>query len=610
MDYPAVHPSAQPGVRAAFSGGLGVAHDIVTRTDELAQARIGWEKDWKDLADYCLPTASRGMAFGARYASTFDRLIDQPSTRDASRRRFDSTALTAIDRLSAGMESLVTPQSEKWHGMDIADPLSGKATDDQAAWFEQVRDKLFAVRYEPKAGFITANQKAIRSCVTFGTAVMFCEESFGTAGVDPRTRPILYQHIPLSQALIAVNAQGEPDTLHRRFSMTARQCAQRFGDKISPKTRSLADDPRKQDTLVPLIHAVFPRAERGSMNSGIRNAAFASHYVEEDGRHHIGESGYYEFPYVVYYWLQADDSAYGESPAMLALDDIRGLNVARKSSLTAAQQWIRPPLAVAHDGVMNRPNLNSGAVNFGAVDGNGRLKIQPIITSQNPHVMQDIIEGERNTVRETLYNNLFQVLVKNPEMTATEAMLRANEKGELLGPAGAKMQAGLSRMIDREFGILERKGAFEPGGALEVPQSLQGKSFATKFTSPLDRLRQMKEATGILQAYHAAGEIAAVRGNTDVFDNFDDDAAVRIISEVNGAPKSVMVDADKRDALRDQKARMMQAQQAMALAEQGAKAAKDAVPAATEAVAASQALGGSPNVAPLALAPLPTPGAA
>ena len=54
------------------------------------------------------------------------------------------------------------------------------------------------------------------------------------------------------------------------------------------------------------------------------------------------------------------------------------------------------------------------------------------------------MEVRRTQVKETLYINLFQTLIKNPEMTATEAMIRNNEKGELLGPAGGKIQAALS----------------------------------------------------------------------------------------------------------------------------------------------------------------------
>ena len=431
-DFYNAHPDAQPGRNPDFSrsgrsaGGMaggGIAADIIARTDHLAADRSGWEREWRDLADYCLPTASRAMSMSGTKGSSFDRMVDGPPSRDAARRRFDSTALTAIDRLAAGMESLVTPQSEKWHGLELDDPLAPEATDEEKQWFERVRDKMFAIRYEPRAGFVAANQKAIRSTITFGTGVTYVEESFGAHGSDPRAMPALYRHIPLSQAYIGVNAQGEPDTLHRRFSMSARQAVQRFEGRVSSKITEAADDPKRCEQHFGFVHAVQPREEAGRSGTTTRGAAFASYYVELDTKHLIGEGGFFEFPYIIYYWLQSDESAYGESPAMLALDDIRGLNVTRKTALRAMQQWVDPPIAVAHDGVMNRPNLNPRAVNFGAIDNQGRNKIQPILTAQSPAAVQEIIESERTVVRETMYNNLFQILISNPNMTATEAML-------------------------------------------------------------------------------------------------------------------------------------------------------------------------------------------
>lgn len=587
--------------------GGSIGGDICKRQSELATKRTAIEPIWRDIADFCLPTASRSMSRSGM-APNFDRVADIPSPITSSRRRFDSTALTAIDRLGAGMESLVTPQSEKWHGLDL-DDIMGETQDDQEKWFELVRDKLFACRYEPKAGFITANQKAIRSCIAFGTGVVLVEESFGVQNLDQRVLPFMYRHIPLSECFIDINAQGIVDTLYRRFGLTARQAVQRFGDKVSSKIREMAGNSKSCDRVYMFIHAVQPREEIGSAGAPNRKAPYASYYVEEEGRHLIGDGGFFEFPYAVYQWLPADESPYAESPAMLALDEIRGLNVTAKGYLRAVSQWVDPPIAISHDGVMNRPNMNAGKVNMGAIDNQGRLKIQPIYTVQNPAVVADMVEQGRNTVRSLFYNDLFQILIQNPQMTATEAMLRANEKGELLGPAGAKLQEALSHMIEREFGILARKGAFEPGSSLEAPDSLQGRRFSPRFTSPLDRLRQSKEGAGIMTAYQAASQIAQVKGDPSVFDLFDDDKALAVIADVNGAPASIMRSKEDVEAIRQQRAQNMQQAQQAAQAEQGAKAAKDGAAAAVDGTQAAgdmaqlQSLlgGGGANVAPVQL---------
>jgi hypothetical protein len=532
---------------------MAIAKDITARADELAVRRQEWEREWRDIADYALPSASRSMALlgaGGRRAM-LDQVVEGPSSREQARRRYDSTALWAVDRLSAGVESLVIPQAEKWHTLGVEDMFAEEPDDATKTWLEKVRDYQFKARYDAKAGFSSSSQRAFRSTIAFGTGYMFVEEGFGAPGRTAQEIPVMYSHIPLAEGYIADNHQGIVDTFYRRCSMTARQMVQRFGEKCSQKVKSAADDPGKMDTRFPVIHAVFPRQEYGSARAPARKAAWASFYVEEDGQHELGESGFHEFPYIVFRWLPSDDSPYGESPVMLVLDDIRGLSVMKKSAYKAMQQLVNPPLAVAHDGVMNRPNLNPGAINMGAMDEQRRLKIAPILTGQNPSVIDNMLEMERNTIKEGLLINLFQTLIQNPNMTATEAMLRANEKGELLGPSGAKLQEGLSFMVERELGILERKGAFEPGASLEAPQSLYGKNFGVRFTSPLDRLRRMAEAIGVDRTVEFAMVVAQAK--PEILDAFDFDYALQHRREVTGAPNPLLLSKDRLEAIREQR---------------------------------------------------------
>lgn len=596
----AVRPYAQPGPASRSLAGLGrgVADDIVRRADDLAVIRAPFEDMWRNIARYFLPIENTEGWGGQKY----DALASTPAIKQSERYLYDSTALSALDRIASGMESLVTPQSEIWHGLDTDDVFAGDADEAQRAWFEYVTKALFRFRYDARSGFVVANQRAIRGAIAFGNSYVYVEEAYGSHDRDQRRTPFSYSHVPQSQGFVDVNAQGEHDTFYRRFTRTARQLVQKFGDKVSDDVKRAAEQTRDQDKPFEIIHAVQPRAEAGGRSNAARRAPYASYYVEVETRHLIGESGYFEFPFAVYSWFRSDNSAYSESLAMLALPDVQGLNVMRKSAMTAWRQYVRPPLAVAHDGVTNRPNLNEGAINFGAIDEQGRPKIQPILTSQNPAFAKDIIEGERAVVRELLLNNLFQILIQNPQMTATEAMLRANEKGELLGPAGSNIQSALSRMTDREIGILERKGAFDRGAALEIPQSLQGRAFGVRFSSPLDKLRQQKEASGILLTYQAAGQINAVRGNADALDAFDDDKAMKIIADANNAPASIRKTDEEVQAMREARQQAMAQAANLQAAESMAKTAKDGVPALAQAAALAQGQG--PGTAPLQLAPI------
>ena len=566
---------------------MGIVDDLTARADQLSVDRLHWEKAWRQVADVCLPMHQRIREGTATNA--LDRLLKGPNATERGKMLYDSTAVWAVDRLAAGMESLVTPAAEKWHGLEIDDPLAPEMTQEESEWFETLRDFQFAARYDARSGFQTANQQAIRSVVSLGTAVIFTEEAFEAKGRSSAALPWLYRNIPVNECYLAVDKQGEVDTNFRRFWMTARQMVQRWGDGVSSRVKAAAEDPKGKDEEFEILHAVMPREERGSSRGGNRESAFASFYVELDTRQMVGESGYFEFPFAVYHWVQPEGSAYGESPVMLALADIHTLQAMAKSGLQAFQQWIKPPLAVANDGVMNRPNLNSGAINYGAVDANGRQKIQPIVTMQRPDFAEQVMETRRNAVRESLYITLFQTLIQNPSMTATEAMLRANEKGELLGPAGGKIQAALARVVERELGIIERKGAYEPGSQLMPPESLAGRSFGVKFTSPLDRVRRAQDGVGIQRTIEAAAPLAQV--DPSIMDNFDSDEIVRAMREINGAPSKILRRPEEVEALRQQRAQAAQEQQQMQQLQQVAGAARDAAPAMSEALNVAGELG-------------------
>ncbi|MGO4339863.1 portal protein [Labrys sp. KB_33_2] len=566
---------------------MSIENDLVQRLDALANQRTQWEAVWQEIATYCLPDTHRFLPGSSSLnPSAYDNFAQAPVAVERGRQRFDDTAMRAVDRLASGMESLVTPQSEKWHGLAATDPLAPEESDEEKEYFERYRDYMFAVRYNPRSGFIGAHQKALRSAIALGTGISFAEENLGASSA---AAPVLYRHLPLSQCYLAVDAQGEPDTLYRKFTMTARQMVQQFGpDKLADQVVRAAENQAEKDRAFTVIHAVQPRQETG-MGAGSgggtnRKAPFASFYLDRDHMKLIGESGFYEFPFIVYYWAPVDvDGPYAQSPVMLAMADIKGLNAIRKLSLRGLQGYMDPPWGVAHDGVMNRPNLNPGKINYRAVSQDGRQLIVPLQPGARPDFVNEILAAERQTINDSLYVSLFQILIQNPNMTATEAMIRANEKGELLGPAGGRIQIAMGRDVDRLAGIMERKGAMQAGSPLEPPDSLKGREFGARFTSPLDRLRRSQEGIGIQRTLSTVLPLAQV--DPSVVDNFDLDAIARTVTEIEGAPHRILKTTEERDAARQAKQQMQQAQAALEMAKTGGEAAKNLMPAVGQAAA-------------------------
>ncbi|RUV98631.1 portal protein, partial [Mesorhizobium sp. M1A.F.Ca.IN.020.04.1.1] len=407
---------------------------------------------------------------------------------------------------------------------------------------------------------------------------LYAEEAFGGT-------LIRYASIPVVEGYLSRNRWGQVDTFHRRYERTARQAAQLLGyEKLPARIKALVDDPAKCEEKVSLIQCVQPRDERRMYRSGgsyqYLDAAFASYHVIEDEEEIVRESGFRTFPVSTFNWRRYEGDAYGISPAIEALTTVREENAVRRSGLRALQQITDPPTA-SKARLDYVPVLNPGENYPGLIDDNGRPLIQPIATGQNPSYAFDYAASRAEEIRDMMFVNLFQTLVQNPQMTATEALIRQEEKGALLGPSGSIIQAGFAANLDRELSILEDKGLYDEDSRFAPPESLAGKTVRPTFTGPLDVLRRSAEARDTIQVVTTAMQMAQF--DPGIMDNIDGDEALRVVQSAGRSPQRIFRRKDEVEGLRGARAQAQQAQAGMAAIATAGKVAKDAVPAAVQA---------------------------
>jgi len=548
--------------------------DLCGRADQLASDRVNVEAVWRDITRFVIPH-SEEIQIGGTQIDQWEQLKSNSAERGKS--LYDVTAVLASDRLTNAMESLVTPKQEKWHGLTMPE---GDEEDSQEAdeYFESLTNYLFAVRYDPMSGFTRAHQKALKSAVTLGTGVYYVDEGFGKNGRSESSLPLRYVHVPLGQCYMAADRYGRTDTLFRRYMETARNIAafaKERGGTASGKVLQCANDPKQADKRFEVVHAVYPRREFGKVTGLGKDAEYASVFFEKASKHPLSESGYRSFRYVTYHWSQTGSVPYAESPFHLVLAEIKSLNLMAKNADEAGLLWVRPPLGTAHDKTMGRPNLNPGKITVGAIDENGRQKIQALRTLENPSFAQAVLEAKRNDLKELTYLNLFQTLLERPVETATAVLMRAKEKADLVGPIGGRIQEGLAHLLDVEFDILERKGAFNPDGRFAPPESLEGQEFGIKFTSPLDRERRAGEMLGARELKEEAIEWANA-GRPEGIERIDVDAYMDLAREIKGAPSKIYHTDDEMEQIRAQRQQAEAAAQTAQAVEQGATATEQA----------------------------------
>lgn len=482
---------------------MSQADDLIQHLDRLTAERSVWDDHWQEIAERVLPRQADFSSRPTAGAKRTDRI-------------FDATAALALDRFASAMESMLTPRSSRWHGLRFADPALG-GDEEAKRYLETLTDLLFRVRYGPFAAFASNLHESYVSLGAFGTQVLYTEEGFDRA-------PIRYRALHVGECFLDTDFTGRVDTVYRRFELSARQAAQKWGeDKLSADCRRALERASDADRKFEFLHAVQP-AEKPERR------AFDSWYVDIAARHVVHRGGYYEMPYHVSRFATTPRETYGRGPAMFALPDIKMLNEMAKTTLRAAQKMVDPPLGIYTDGVIGRPNLNPGALNPGGVNAQGQEMIRPIGGGGRPDIGIDMMERRRQAINEGFWVTLFQILVESPAMTATEVLERAQEKAQLLGPAVGRQQSELlGPLIEREVAILERKGLLPP-----PPPHIAGAELEIDYTSPLARMQRAEEGVGTLRTLEALQAVAPVR--PEVFDNLDTDATARGLAEINGMP--------------------------------------------------------------------------
>lgn len=527
---------------AEVTTGSSIAATIVKRADKARSDRANFDRQFEQIARYVLPRA--------------DSFVEQ---REKGARRgefiYDSTAQLALPSFAAAIESLVMPRTQKWHGIV---PVNKALRNNLSvmSWCEALRDLLFQVRYARRANFASQTSEVFLSLGAFGTGALLIE--------DGMSKGIRYRSIPLAELWLIEDAWGTINGFFWRYKLTVVQAIEKFGAENLPEniTKFSTNEPEKEFEF--LFH-VCPNEQRVAGNVGKAGMAYCAYDVCIEGKHLIRESGYRSFPLAVSRYTVAPGEVYGRSPAWDTLADVKTLNEMSKTALRYGQLVTDPPWLTADVDSMSAFSMRSGAINAGYLNERGEALAKSAAPQGDPRFSLELQDQRRQAINRGFLVTLFQILVETPEMTATEALLRAQEKGALLAPTMGRQQSEFcGTIIEREIDILWHSGAIEAACG-PMPEELEG-ALDVEYDSPLTRAQRSEEVVGVLRTFEAVGTIAQY--DDSVMDVFNYERAIRVVAEGQGAPLKIMNTPEELAAKRAAK----QQQQDMALALQAGPA--------------------------------------
>ncbi len=161
------------------------------------------------------------------------------------------------------------------------------------------------------------------------------------------------------------------DTIVREFEMTVAQIVSKFspsrdevGKNISAAVRSQYDR-GNYHAWYPVIHFVGPNQDYRPGRLAPRYRPYKSCYYEPgnvDKDAFLRQGGYYEFPFYAPRWETTYEDIYGTScPGMVALGDIRQLQLQEKRKAQGIDKMVSPPLhgppALKNAVINNLPGL-------------------------------------------------------------------------------------------------------------------------------------------------------------------------------------------------------------------------------------------------------------
>ena len=241
----------------------------------------------------------------------------------------------------------------------------------------------------------------------------------------------------------------------------------------------------------------------------------------------------------------------GRSPAMVALPDVKMLNLMSKTIIQAAQKQIDPPLLVPDDGFILPVRTQPGGLNF--YRSGTRDSITPLQAGANIPIGLSMEDQRRMAIRSAFYVD--QLLSgQTPNMTATEVVQRQEERMRVIGPVlGRLMNEMLRPLIDRVFSLMLRSDMLA-----QPPEILQGRDVDIEYVSPLARAQKSSSLNSTMKALEILMPLAQ---SLPVGDHLDPDGLVRHITEALGVPKTTLKTQREVNEVREQRA--MQEQEMM-----------------------------------------------
>jgi hypothetical protein len=462
---------------------------------------------------------------------------------------YDSTAVMGAQSLAAHLHSALTSSSVKWFDMRFRE---AELNDDQEAleWLEACTNIIYSELND--SNFNIQIGETYQDLVDFGTSMIMEEAEATKKGEE--WAGLNFSSVPLKQAFFEEDAQGGVLNFYRKFEMTPLQIVDKFGDKVPNSIKEmLAEGSTQKNTKQGICFCIFrrPKKEGVDLTKPVSpmQRPYGFKYILLNGCEQLGdEGGYYEMPAFVPRWRTTSQSAWGNSPSMLALADTMTLNRLIEMMIAAGEKVIDPPTITTERGLISDLDLNAGGLTI----VKALNELAPFESAARFDISYTEIERYRGNIRE--YYMLDQLMLPRMEgtpVTATEINARVAQLERLIGPTLGRLQKDLlDPIVKRTFNILYRAKRLPepPASVIEFAKNLD-----VEYVGPLARTQQAHQVIAFDRWVMQLQTVAQTY--PDVLDVPDWDAAIKEVGALQGVPAKWVRSQTQIDEVRAQRAK-------------------------------------------------------